>query len=113
MFYVMAFDCLIFLLHQIMGPVWIYETFYIVFERSCSLFFFVASHYYICSFLFLIVCVWSIVHRIMRFLNFGNKSSQVNDIRQDLMDLNEKVDNLESKIEEILASLARIELQLN
>lgn len=50
----------------------------------------------------------------MHNIYYSKKNSwQVNDIREELMELSGKVDNMESKIEEILASLARIEVQLS
>jgi hypothetical protein len=37
----------------------------------------------------------------------------VDDIRQELMELNEKMDDMDSKFDEILGSLTRIEVHLS
>lgn len=112
MLHVIAFNCSVFLLHKIMGPLWIYECSYVLFGHFYVLLLFMVTHYYISSFLVIVICVWSFVLSIMRICYSEKNSWQVNDIREELMELNGRVDNLEIGLEEILASLARIEVQL-
>lgn len=109
----MAFNSLVLLLHRLMGPLWIYESFYVLCSYFYVLSLFIVTHYYISSFLVAVVCIWSFVHSIMRICYSERNSWQMNDIREELMELNGKVDNLETKMDELLALLTRIEVQLS
>lgn len=111
--HVMAFNCVVFLLHTLMGPLWIYEKFYALCEQFYVLLLFMVTHPYISSFLVIFVCLWSFVRGVISICYSESNSQQVNDIREEIMELNGKVDSLDMKIEEVLASLARIEVELS
>ena len=110
--YVLVFCSVIFLLHRFMGPKWILNFFY----ELCGYFYvvllFMVTHYYFSSVLIIVVCTWSFVHGIVS-LCYSQRNLQMDDIREELIELNSKVDNLESKINEALTLLARIEVQLS
>ena len=96
-----------------MGPKWTVEVFF----SFCGYFYivslFMVKHYYVSSIIVFVLCIWPIVHCIIRSCYPENRANQLNDIREDLIELNSKVDNmtdelnnrldfLEAKIDEVL-----------
>lgn len=107
---IVAFNSLVILLHYFMGPKLLLEYVYFFCSYFYILLLFVVSHYYISSVLVLIVCTWSIVRSCVHLFYPEGRSWQLNDVREELMELHAKVDNLELKIERILTLLTNIEV---
>lgn len=71
------------------------------------------THYYLTSIIVIMICVRSLIICVMRLFSSNSSQSQLDYIREDVIDLSRKVDDLESKVDDILAILARIETQLS
>lgn len=108
LFTILAFNCAILLIHRLMGPHWIFQIFYALLEYFYVVIFFMVQHYYFTSFLISVIFVWSLVSSILRIFN-RNESSQVRHLREEVIELISKVDSVESKLDEIVQTLARIE----
>lgn len=108
--YIVAFDSLILLLHRLLGPQVIFEYFYVLSWYFYKLLLFAVTHYYISSFIFFVLFTWSVVRNICYE---GKEWKEYQAVKENLIQLNDKVDYLELKLDAILDMLTRIEVQLN
>lgn len=110
---IIAIDCVILLLHKIMGPEWIFEWFYYIFVwYFYKVLLFMVTHYYVSFVLIFVICIWSLITTILR-LCAENEPGQLKRIQEEITELASKIDSVESKLDNILLKLARIESQIN
>ena len=112
LFKIVAIDCILFLLHQFMGPTLLFQWTYSImgFVYTISLFF--AYHYYILSFLIVIIFILSLFHPFFRFTLYESQSYQLRHIRIEVEELKSKVDTLGTKVDNIFTVLENIEQRL-
>lgn len=92
------------MLHRFLGPQVIFELFRVIGCYFYRLLLIAVTHYYICSFVYVIVFVlitWSMVR------NTCCKGKEYQAVEEDLIQLNNKVDNLDTKLDIILDMLMR------
>lgn len=111
-FNIIAFNSAILILHRFMGPEWIYHYSYVFLMYFYEVLFFMVTHYYLTSVVVILICLRSLIICIMRLFSTNSSQSQLDYIREDVVDLSQKVDDLESKIDDVLATLERIEKHL-
>lgn len=109
--YVLPLNCMVVLSHGMMGPQWTIECFFVLYRYLYFVLLFIVTHYYVFSFLVVVVCCFPIFSCISTCLHV-RPPWQARDLRDEIIMLNLKVDNLEAKINDVLTLLERIEERL-
>ena len=90
------------MLHGIVGPQFILECFYFLSLCFCKLLLFAVAHYYIAALVYVVVVVlitWSVVR------NTCCESREYQAVREEFIQLNSKVNDLDTKLNIILDKL--------
>ena len=109
--YVLLFNCMVVLSHGMMGPQWTIECFFVLYRYLYFVLLFMVTHYYVFSFLVVVVCCFPIFSCISSCLRV-RPPWQARDLRDEIIMLSLKVDNLEAKVNDVLTLLEKIEERL-
>ena len=108
-FFVLSFDALVFLLHSVFGPQWIFKKIFWIGENLYTIAVLVWNHYYIASGGIVVVFVLSIarplIERYFRRRRSRKKQKQIDLIEDYVYDVRERMVILERNQEEILKLL--------
>ena len=107
-FNILAFNSAILLLHKAFGPELIFRWFYVLSGYSYKVLLCMTAHYLWTSFLIFLIFVYSLLKCVRRTCN-NPELSQLEKLREDIADLNRKVDQVDSRLDDVLAILERME----
>lgn len=107
--FILTFNATVFLLHQLFGPEWIFDHLIGLSRSVSSVLFVMMKHYYISSVLIVTLFVYSVFLPIIRWCTKRTQMQQVTDIETRIVEIGRRMDSVESKVEEVLVILRRLD----
>ena len=110
--FILAMYASVFLLHQVMGPKWIFDWLFHCGYQSSKVLWLMLAHYYISSVVIVLLFAYTILFPLARRFTQRRPEQQLNDLERTVLDISKRLTEMERKQTEVLAEIGQRQLEI-
>ena len=110
--FILAMCASVFLLHQVMGPKWIFDWLFYCGYQSSKVLWLMLAHYYISSVVIVLLFAYTVLFPLAKRCTQRRPEQQLNDLEMAVLDISERMREMERRQTEVLTEIGQRQLEI-